>query len=395
MTASRSPATRLHRTGAPWWLITAALGTLWCLLSFPFLTSAGVGTGEAYNYSLALADGVQQLRAGEAPVLVGQTEFAFNGRVHPLRNAPYLFYLAGLLDVLTWRHLSFWQLQNLSIALSLALAVLTTWFGLRWSGGCSRITAFGLTALFVFSPALLGAAYSLDLFMTVHAAPFVTLALASALRECRTRSPSNDLLLALALGAAWWAHPPTALWTTAIAAPVRVAAIPDARWLGSLLRFLAAGLSIAALIAYVFVSATEITPYQQLSDHRADFKARFVDVTLTSIDETFPGVVLPVSREAQSLTDVQYGYGLATVLTLSLMAAVARLRTRRALVGPAMMLGAALLLVLLALPVPVLTSWIWRTLPVGVHTLTGAWPSQRLFLVAAAATVVAAAALQP
>ena len=74
-------------------LLLVLLTGLAALVTAPLWTDQAVGTGEAYNYSLALADGVSQLRAGEVPVLVGQTEYAFNGRVHPLRNAPYLIYL--------------------------------------------------------------------------------------------------------------------------------------------------------------------------------------------------------------------------------------------------------------------------------------------------------------
>src|SRR5271157_6442441 len=55
----------------------------------PFLRGTNVGTGEGYNYSLSVADAVTQARSGNFPALVGQTEFAFNGRVHPLRTAPW------------------------------------------------------------------------------------------------------------------------------------------------------------------------------------------------------------------------------------------------------------------------------------------------------------------
>src|SRR6185312_13428152 len=97
----------------------AALFSLGLVAAEPFLTHRAVGTGEAYNYSLALHDGLIQIRSGEIPPLVGQTEYAFNGRIHPLRNAPYLFYLAAGLDEATFHRLGAWELQNLSLAFSL------------------------------------------------------------------------------------------------------------------------------------------------------------------------------------------------------------------------------------------------------------------------------------
>src|SRR5271157_5774816 len=79
-------------------LILFAAGTY---AAAPFLRSTYVGTGEAYNYNLSIADAVTQFRAGVFPVLVGQTEFAFNGRIHPVRTAPLFCCAACLIDFAT------------------------------------------------------------------------------------------------------------------------------------------------------------------------------------------------------------------------------------------------------------------------------------------------------
>jgi hypothetical protein len=83
-----------------------------------FLTPALVGSGDATWYSLMASDFMAQWRAGIFPVFVGQTEFAFNGSVNPLRFAPYFQHFTGVLDLLTGHSLKFVALQNLALVLS-------------------------------------------------------------------------------------------------------------------------------------------------------------------------------------------------------------------------------------------------------------------------------------
>jgi hypothetical protein len=118
-----------------WPMLVIAAGIL---SAVPFLTTGPVGTSEAYNYSLALADTITQIREGQFPVLAGQSEYAFNGRVHPIRTAPYLNYSAALLDLMTFRQLEFWTLQNLILSLSLVSGALSCFWGLSKKGISSR-----------------------------------------------------------------------------------------------------------------------------------------------------------------------------------------------------------------------------------------------------------------
>src|SRR3954471_21111757 len=70
-------------------------------LMLPYYRAVSVGSGDAYWYTIMLADFTTQLRAGIFPVWVGQSEFAFNGAVSPLRFAPWFQHAGGLLDLLT------------------------------------------------------------------------------------------------------------------------------------------------------------------------------------------------------------------------------------------------------------------------------------------------------
>ena len=147
---------RLSRIG-----LAVALLAVGLLAASPFLTGRLVGTGEAFNYDLSVADAVVQMRHGIVPPLAGQTQYAFNGRIHPLRNAPYLYYLAAAVDAATLRRLQFWELQNVSLTLSLVSAVFACYLGLRWATGCPRSLAFFLAAAYGLSPSLLCLTHSL------------------------------------------------------------------------------------------------------------------------------------------------------------------------------------------------------------------------------------------
>ncbi|HVW20917.1 MAG TPA: hypothetical protein VHC86_06845 [Opitutaceae bacterium] len=368
--------------GPPWGTAArcAALFIVGLVAAEPFLTHRAVGTGEAYNYSLALEDGLIQLRAGEIPPLAGQTEYAFNGRIHPLRNAPYLFYLAAGLDAATFHRLNAWELQNLSLAFSLVAAAFACYGGLRWGTGCGRTLAFLFAGAYVLSPAVLASAYSANLFMTVHAAAFVPLALAACFRQCRYPSPRADLLLGAALAAVWLAHPPVAFWLTQAVVVIRgLVFLRYPTWRA--FAALAGGVVLfAALAAYVLVSVETIST--SVGFFNAD--AKFGPAVMPVLRSAFPSCLLPVSRLplGASVADFQLGYvgwALAAVLAPLWLRTQRRPRIFWAAGG-----GLALVAMLLALaiPVPGLTDWLWNHSPKPAQSLTNIWPMQRLYLVA-------------
>ena len=367
-------------------LLLAAVGFL---VASPFLTWRGVGTGEAYNYSLAVADGVTQLRAGVFPVLVGQTPFAFNGRVHPLRNAPYMIYLAGAIDLVTGHRLGFPALQNLSLVFSLLASFFGAYAALRWGVRAPPWPAVFLACVYGCSTALLGAAYTLDLYMTVHAAPFAPLVLAAVARQAVAPSARNDFLLAAFLAAAWWAHPPVALWLTVTAGLLRLvlwSARPSWRGAAQLAGAFGFGLLLAG---FTFVSAFEITRYASFFNAGNREGAGFVATVLSEVRRSFIGSVSPVSRSAGRLGDFQLGYVAWLLLGLVLLAVRQPGPWRGRRLGATGLAGAALLMVALCVPVPYFTKLAWRSLPGVFYQLTNDWPMQRLYLIAVAAVVLA------
>jgi hypothetical protein len=379
--------------------LVAGLLAVGLFAAFPFLTDRMVGTGEAYNYSLSVADAVTQMRAGVFPPLAGQTPYAYNGRVHPLRNAPYLHYLAYALDVVSLRRLPLWRLQTASLALSLVCAVFACYVGLRWGTGCPRLPAFLLAAVYGLSPALLGAAYSFDLYMTVHVAVFVPLAIAACMRGCMKPSFSADAWLAAAVAAAWLAHPPVAIWLTAGVILVRLVAFLSAPSWSAAARAACATVLAAGLACFVFVSTASLGFH--LSAFSGDEIWHGISVEIMkNLRSAFPACLLPVSRGASSVGDLQLGY-VPWILLGSSAVGMFRAGWRRGAeraqmraAAPASLAVAALLLALV-IPVPGLTHLLWYRMPAGVLSVTSIWPFQRVYLVAVPFILFGAAMVLP
>jgi hypothetical protein len=357
----------------------------------PFLTSRGLGTSDSVNYSNSVADSVTQLRAGVFPVYVGQSDYAFNGRVHPLRTAPYFTYGTGLLDVLARHRLTFWELQNLLMAGSLVGAAFSAYLCLRKLETVGPWTAWLLAVAYLSAPGLLAAAYGMDLYMTVNTAPFLPIALLGLVRTFDDRTFGHVGLFAVGLAACWLAHPPVAAWLSLGSGIVLVIGliVHPPRWRD--LAVVPAGILFwAALSAYGFVSSGTIDP-NLISSHYAPAGPGFAGTVASMTGNAWRGSLLPVSRNANALSDFQLGYALWLLLLLG-----AGMALRRRGAGVARALGAMILFYLLALtPVPWLHRKLWEYLPASIATMTNFWPMQRIYLLLSIAIVFLAARVWP
>ncbi|MDD2762725.1 MAG: hypothetical protein PHE83_01990 [Opitutaceae bacterium] len=340
-------------------------------IAAPFFTDTALGTSEAYNYSLAVADSVTQMRSGVFPVLVGQSEYAWNGRIHPLRTAPYFTYAAGLLDLLTFRMLGFWTLQNLVVGLSLFGGVLSCYGSLRRAvpGLDARIAA-GLAAAYGFSPGLLSTAYAMDLYMTVMTAPWIPLVLGGLVRAQREGTFGSLAQIAIGLAAIWLAHPPVAFWLTVVTLPAGLVVVITGWRRGRILLPVAgAGLLFAVLAGYAFVSALTVSGYHSIT-HVKD-----VQLLLSETRRVAAAALEPVSARADQLGDFQLGYAYWALLVVATGLAL----WRRQVLALVFVVVAAFFLAL-TLPVPGVQTWLWEKLPTITVTLTNQWPMQRLYL---------------
>ncbi len=379
------------RRGRRWpELARIAILTLLALLAAaPLLTTKGLGTGEAYNYSLSIADAVTQMRAGTFPVFVGQSEYAFNGRIHPLRTAIYYAHAAGALDFVTGRQLGFWALQNLLLAASLFGAFFSAYACLRRVGTERPWMALILATLYGLSPGLLAPAYGMDLYMTVTAAPFVPIVLLGALRCADRMAFRHGALLAASLAATLAAHPPVAAWTALACAPLFVIGLFRQRSLRAVAVTALTALLGLALTAWSLASTLTLSDSIVAADNTAN-RQLVTQPIIEQIHTTGWAAFAPIQNAGAALGDFQLGYAGWALFIATLIIALRQRRTC-ALV---LLLGATLLLGL-TLPVPGLNRWLWTQLPAAFGAMTNSWPMQRAYLVVAALTVFAFAALSP
>ena len=368
-----SPAARGNRRAEAARLLLLAAVATWLL--HPFATARQIGAGDALWYANMLADFVTQLRAGVFPIFVGQTDYAFNGAVYPLRVAPFYQHLAGVLDLLNGRQLGIFALQHLCVLVVGYAGIFSSYLALNALAPGQRWSAAGLAILYLSCPGLLGTIYTQDLYMTWMTIPFVPWVVYGLARPFSDDALKTQIILGAALAALWWAHAPIALWLTLIAVAaqgVRLVALHRTR--AHVGRAFWGGVTFALLAHYPFVSLASL---QTGAAPATDILPR-AHLIAEHVRNVFPGVVLPLSTHARALSDLQLGYALGLVLAIATGLA---LKTRRAHLLTLTLAGVGLLL--LILPVPG-NAWIWDHLPETLKRLTYYWPMQRFYLIIAA-----------
>lgn len=344
-----------------------------------FATRALIGSGDAFWYSIVVHDFVAQWRSGIFPVFVGQTEWAFPGTVNPLRFAPYLQHVTGMLDLLTVRTLPFVALLNLAIVLSVIGGAMAAYFCCATILPRNRWAAAALALLYAACPGVLGLAYNGNLFMTVMVLPYVPLLVHALWLSLRPDDLNGAVGTALPLAVIWWCHAPVALWLTFLAIGIHLVRLTR-RWRESrIYRDYAKGAAFFLLGAgYVFVSVMLIHPPTQVVDR---------GLILDGLRSAFPADLLPLSDAGLAHGDAQLGWSLWAVL---LFAGVACCWTPRRSLGP-LALGAGCFTLLL-MPIPGINRWLWRLVPQTVCNITFFNADQRIYVIIAGLAVIAGAA---
>lgn len=346
-------------------------------LLHPFATSRLYGAGDALWYANMLADFVTQLRAGVFPIFAGQSEFAFNGAVYPLRVAPMYQHLAGILDLLTCQSLGFFTIQHLTVVLCGVAGIFGCYLSLCRIAPDRRWSAVGFSVLYLSCPGLLATIYTQDLYMTWMAVPFAPLAAYGIMRTYRKDDITSQFWLAVPLAALWWAHSPIALWFALIAAASQIVRLATVNR-GSLpVKRAMVGLLVFGFLAqYPFVSVAEVrTPGQ---DSTVIAALAHPEQMLDNIRSAFPAALLPLSEHARALGDLQLGYGLWVVLIFA--GVVSFTRPGKDLI--VLVASAAALLALLA-PIPGLNRFLWIHMPAEIVRITYYWPMQRFYVILA------------
>jgi len=366
------------------WVRILLLGLVASWLLHPFATNRLIGAGDAYWYANMLADFVAQLRAGVFPVFVGQTEYAFNGAVFPLRVAPLYQHLGGLIDLVTGHSLGFYMLQHLTVIVCGVAGIYSAYFVLCRIAPYRRWSAAGLSILFLSCPGVLATIYTQDQYMTWMTVPIAPWAVYGIVRTFRKDDLVSQLCLVAPLAALWWAHSPIALWFTAIAVGSQLLRLARVhRGLVPLNRSILGAILFALLAQYPFVSVYELRSPGQTSSVVGSLPRS--DMIMEGIRNSFPADLLPLSAHARLLSDLQLGYGLWTVLAITVALSLVE---RSALLWGLLASSAGLLILLL--PVPGVTAFLWSHFPGALVRITYYWPMQRFYLILAVLIAVAA-----
>jgi hypothetical protein len=361
MHASRSEALR--------WLGLAAV-CVWVI--HPYATPHLVGGGDAHHYAQQLADSATQFRQGEYQLFVGQSSFAFNGDIHPLRTAPYFSYLGAALSIITGPTFAPTAVQNLMIVLSLcggvaALYVLLT--RLRPSAGWP---AFWLTIAFASCPGVLALVYSGDMVASWLTLPWLPLVFYATIRCWHAPDPLPAFcLLAGSLALVWLAHPPIAFWTSVLVA-LPLIARSIVRWESGRGLWLIAACTECCLVlcSYVFVSVHTL---EMPTDPNLVACVRSGGV-LEILRTSWAGLGRPIDPTG---ADLLHNLQLSPALWFAALIGVGSIRRHRWVAGM-LLLGSAILLLLLY-PSPSIAGRLWQIMPESVISATDKWPMQRFY----------------
>lgn len=342
----------------------------------PFDTRLMAGTGDAKLYGEAMADFLAQVHAGIFPPLVSQSEVAPFGAIFPFRMATYHFYLGVALDALTAGHLTVYAVQHLTLMISMVAGALAMYAVLRRLTPPLPWLAAALTALYVGAPVWLGALYSFNMFFTVMALPWLPIAFYTIARP-PTAGMGRAILNGAALAMVWFAHPPIGLWASIVVVVAQAFTLLFA-WPGwrGLAQIAVSWLVFAFLCAGLWVSISEVS---------AGTGPDAWPVILRIIHLTFPGLILAPQNPALALINFQPGYAI-----LAILAGAAILAARHRDGAATRLVAVAALLLVLILPVPWVTAWLWQSMPPVVAAITNIWPLQRIVPVLVAIAPLAA-----
>ncbi|HEX7631686.1 MAG TPA: hypothetical protein VF388_06110 [Lacunisphaera sp.] len=337
------------------WLL---LGGLVVGLDATLYSVRPLGGGDAYWYRIMLADFVEQVRSTGLPVWAGQTEYAFNGAVIPLRMAPWFQHAGALLDLLTARTLHYVALTNLVLALNALAAAFSAYFCFRALAPRQPWSAVLVAFLYLASPALLAPLTNSDQYMTFMATPILPVA-GYALWRIFSRDHAWDyFLLAAALAALWQTHPPIALCLCFFSATGGIARLllrRGFRW------------SYAALALAVFLLLGSLPFASVYSLHLTK-----VDLPLSGggVDYDLATVFAPITRTFQFN---QPGF---SALLLGVFGLGVFFWRRTVAAGIVLFLIG--LLIALVLPIPGLNVFLWNQVPRAAMQVLNLWPMQRL-----------------
>lgn len=240
-------------------LLLAGAVALWAI--HPYITFRLVGGVDARWYAYTMRDFIDQWRAGVFPVFLGLGDFAPNGSAHPIRTAPFHFYLGGLWDLATLRALNVLALQHLTVITSALAGALGMYLSLCALSARDRWLACVVAIIYISAPASLCPMVTADMYMTYMAVGVIPIVFYGNARIFGGDSRAGYRWLAAGLALVWTCHPPVAVYCTLATAVIQggrflIEDQPAGEWRAAL-----AGAGWFALLgACYFASMSEMPP---------------------------------------------------------------------------------------------------------------------------------------
>ena len=355
-----------------------ALTTASTALYIPFYRQSSVGSGDAHWYTLMVADIAEQWRHGQFPSWVGESLYAFNGAVDPLRLAPLLQHVGAFISLLTTFTMAPVALTNATLAFAGLFSVFSAYLSVRMLAPSSRWFAAGIATLWAASPGVLGPPMLSDMYLSAMAMGFIPPVFACSWLLLTKDGIAPRLGLSACLAGAWLGHAPIAAWMTLVAAACWVWHLRDPRARQREGRLLAIG-------AGAFIILGSLPFLSTLSLRLKTPVTTTAEPSLQNIHESFPGIFLPISNVSGAGT-LQTGYSLFIIAGLVLL-----LGGRKALATSLVFITCVLAIALLVIPLPWVNSALWSAIPKAFINVQGSWPEQRLMAVWGFALVATAA----
>ena len=362
---------RTRRAGGEllrWWGLAAI--SFWVI--HPYATPYLVGGGDAHHYAQQLADAREQMQAGHIELYVGQSAYAFNGDIHPLRTAPYFSYVGGALSLLGGDALPPTAAQNLLIVLSFGAVVAGLYLLLTRLRPRAAWAAGVLAAACATSPGILALVYSGDMIASWLALPWLPLVFYAVIRLGETKTPVPALcVLSGALAMMWLAHAPVAFWTTLLvmlSQGARLCVAPDrGRAFGLLC---ASGALFLMLCGFVFISVWSLQLPNDPNLISFVRKGGMLEILKTG----WEGLGRPIDPAG---ADLLRNLKLSPALGLAALLSLVSMRWHRGN-HYALIFGAIGLLALLY-PSANVAGRIWAIMPEAVISASDKWPMQRIY----------------
>jgi hypothetical protein len=240
---------------------------------FPLFTSHMIGGVDARWYGYMMGDYIEQARLGHLLIPSGQGAFAWNGAVHPFRDAPIYMAVGRIVDLLTFRTLNPFALEHLAAIASAVGGTLGFYAAATRLLPERRWIAVAMALLYLGTPSWLATVLCSEAYMSYMAFAALPVVLYGNARTVLRDDGRGYVILGAGLALIWMCHPPIAFLST-MATVVIQSGLVAGRGFVSWRNLAAGAATFAVLGAYYFTSMSELPPL----DHSRSLSSELLQI---------------------------------------------------------------------------------------------------------------------